>query len=117
MFYVVESKPIDDNTGLRCDQIIRLRTRKGKIDYPKSLRRISYVDTETGKRFSFPDQPFRPACFDYCGDLQESLANRTLFQVDQAKSADQGLLRDHGERRAHPNLDRHLRLPHGGLSQ
>jgi len=52
-FYVLESKPIDDNTGLRCDQIIRLRTRKGKIDYPKSLRRISYVDTETGKRFSF----------------------------------------------------------------
>jgi len=52
-FYVLESRPVDKNTGLRCDQTIRLSTRKGKIDYPKRLRRISYFDTKTGKRLVF----------------------------------------------------------------
>jgi hypothetical protein len=52
-FYVLESRPVDKNTGLRCDQTIRLSTRKGKIEYPKRLRRISYFDTETGKRLVF----------------------------------------------------------------
>ncbi len=52
-FYVLESRPVDKTTGLRSDQIIRLNTRKAKIDYPKILRRVTYVDTETGQRFSF----------------------------------------------------------------
>ena len=52
-FRVLESRRVDKTTGLRCDQIVQLSTRKGKRDYPLPLRRISYVDTETGKRLSF----------------------------------------------------------------
>jgi len=52
-FNVLESRRVDKSTGLRCDQTVRLSTRKGKRDYPMPLRRISYVDAETGKRFSF----------------------------------------------------------------
>jgi len=52
-FYVLESRPVDKKTGLRCDQTIRLRTPKGKLDYPKRLRRISCFDTVTGKRLVF----------------------------------------------------------------
>ena len=52
-FYVLKSNPIDNDTGLRCDQIIRLSTKKGKTGYPKVLRRIVYIDTKTGKRLSF----------------------------------------------------------------
>jgi len=52
-FYVLESRPVDKSSGLRCDQIIRLSTAKGKRDYPKKLRRISFIDTETGKRLVF----------------------------------------------------------------
>jgi hypothetical protein len=52
-FYVLESRPVDKTTGLRSDQIIRLNTRKAKIDYPKILRRVTYVDAETGQRFSY----------------------------------------------------------------
>ena len=52
-FYVLESRPVDSETGLRCDQIIRLSSHKGKRDYPQTLRRISYVDAQTGQRFSF----------------------------------------------------------------
>jgi hypothetical protein len=52
-FYVLESRPVDKTTGLRCDQTIRLKTKKGKRDYPRRLRRISYVDTESGKTLVF----------------------------------------------------------------
>ena len=52
-FYVIESRPVDKTTGLRCDQTIRLQTKKGKRDFPRRLRRISYVDTESGKRLVF----------------------------------------------------------------
>jgi hypothetical protein len=40
--YVSASRPVDRNTGLRCDQSIRL-SRQG---YPDLLRRIRYVDAD-----------------------------------------------------------------------
>jgi hypothetical protein len=52
-FYVSKSRPIDKTTGLRCDQNIGLRTAKSKRDYPEKLRRICFVDAETGKRLVF----------------------------------------------------------------
>jgi len=52
-FYVRKSRPVDKSTGLRCDQVIRLNSAKGKRDYPQGLRRISFIDTETGKRLVF----------------------------------------------------------------
>jgi len=52
-FHVLESRAVDKESGVRCDQTIRLSTVKGKRDYPRKLRRISYVDSETGQRFSF----------------------------------------------------------------
>lgn len=52
-FHVAESRPVDKSTGLRCDQTIRLSTARSKRSYPQLLRRISYMDTETGKRLTF----------------------------------------------------------------
>lgn len=52
-FHVSESRPIDKTTGLRCDQIIRLKTKKSKKDYPEVLRRVSYVDATSGKKLVF----------------------------------------------------------------
>lgn len=52
-FHILSSRPVDKSTGLRCDQTIRLSTYKGKRDYPKKLRRISFFDTETRKRLVF----------------------------------------------------------------
>jgi hypothetical protein len=40
-------------TGLRSDQTIRLTGSNTSQEYPVPLRRISYVDTETGKRLVF----------------------------------------------------------------
>jgi transposase len=47
------SRPIDKATGLRSDQTIVLTGPKTSQEYPAPLRRISYVDAETGKRFVF----------------------------------------------------------------
>jgi IS4 transposase len=57
-FYVAESRPIDQSTGLRCDQTIRLNSRNGKKAYPEPLRRISYVDPESGQDLVFLTNQF-----------------------------------------------------------
>jgi hypothetical protein len=42
-----------DTTGVRSDQIIKLDGVKTKMEYPEKLRRVSYVDEATGKRYVF----------------------------------------------------------------
>lgn len=52
-FTVRESHPVDETTGVRCDQIIKLSGSRTKFDYPNRLRRISFVDSESKKRLVF----------------------------------------------------------------
>jgi len=52
-FYVCESRQVDKSTGLRCDQTICLKSRRGRRDYPSKLRRIRYFDSETGLSLVF----------------------------------------------------------------
>jgi Domain of unknown function (DUF4372)/Transposase DDE domain len=47
------SRPVDTTTGLRSDQTIGLCGPKTATLYPAPLRRITYVDGETGQRFVF----------------------------------------------------------------
>jgi Domain of unknown function (DUF4372)/Transposase DDE domain len=44
---------VDKTTGLRCDQTIRLTGVKTATEYPALLRRVKYVDADTGKRLVF----------------------------------------------------------------
>jgi len=46
-FYVCVSRAVDDSTGVRCDQTIKLNGAQARRDYPAPLRRIRYYDTET----------------------------------------------------------------------
>jgi IS4 transposase len=57
-FYVAESRPVDQSTGLRCDQTIRLNSAIGRKGYPDSLRRISFIDPETGNMLVFVTNQF-----------------------------------------------------------
>ena len=57
-FRCVTSRPVDKSTGLRCDQTIRLCGPLSSRRYPGGLRRIVYVDMETGKRFVFLTNSF-----------------------------------------------------------
>ena len=47
------SRQVDKSTGLRSDQTIILKGPKTSQAYPEPLRRISYLDTDTQKRFVF----------------------------------------------------------------
>ncbi len=49
----LSSTPVDKLAGLRSDQIIVFTGYKAAKDYPHPLRRISYYDIETQKRFVF----------------------------------------------------------------
>jgi Domain of unknown function (DUF4372)/Transposase DDE domain len=46
-------RTVDKTTGLRCDQTIRLTGVKTATEYPALLRRVKYVDADTGKRLVF----------------------------------------------------------------
>lgn len=57
-FYVVAACPVDKCSGLRCDQTIKLNSAAGQTGYPDQLRRISYVDPETGNVLVFVTNQF-----------------------------------------------------------
>jgi transposase len=48
-----KSRPVDKTTGLRCDQTIVLTGVDTAVEYPQPLRRIKYVDPDTGKQLIF----------------------------------------------------------------
>jgi len=52
-FNRLESRPLAAATGVRSDQIIWLRNFSSSQHYPDKLRRIHYVDAQTGKRLIF----------------------------------------------------------------
>jgi transposase len=57
-YYVRESRQVDKSTGLRADQTIRLNGPRTKGLYRRDLRRISFLDTETGKLLVFVTNNF-----------------------------------------------------------
>ncbi len=52
-FNRIASRPVDDNTGLRCDQTITLATYYSTKEYPVPLRRIKFYDSETNTTLVF----------------------------------------------------------------
>jgi transposase len=49
----LHSQKVDKTLGLRSDQRIVLTTKKSRAAYPEALRRVSYVDLDTRKRFVY----------------------------------------------------------------
>jgi len=49
----LNSQKVDKTLGLRSDQRIVLTTQKSRVAYPEALRRVSYVDLDTQKRFVY----------------------------------------------------------------
>jgi hypothetical protein len=47
------SRPVDKTTGLRSDHTVILTAIGSAKVYPDALRRVSYIDLKTGKRFKF----------------------------------------------------------------
>lgn len=49
----LESRPVDESTGVRADQSVWLRLDKSIKHYPDRFRRVSYRDPESGKTLVF----------------------------------------------------------------
>src|SRR5450759_2275839 len=47
------SRPVDKSTGVRSDQTVILTAFDSATAYPDALRRVSYLDVNTSKRFKF----------------------------------------------------------------
>ena len=52
------SRSVDKSAGLRCDQTVTLTNPQSFDLYPQPLRRIAYVDADTGKRYVFLTNSF-----------------------------------------------------------
>jgi len=52
-FNRLESRPVNPSTGVRSDQVVRLRNSSSLKHYPDKLRRIHYVDADTQKHLVF----------------------------------------------------------------
>jgi len=52
------SNKVDKDSGVRCDQVIRFSGYKALREYPETLRRIKYVDEETGRTYVFVTNDF-----------------------------------------------------------
>ncbi len=75
-FNRLESRPVDPSTGVRSDQIVWLRNPSSIKHYPDKLRRIHYVDADTGKSLVFLTNNFAlPA-------LTIALLDKSRWQVE-----------------------------------
>ena len=57
------SHPVDKSTGVRSDHTVILTAIDSAKAYPDALRRVSYLDVETGKRFQFLTNNFTLPAF------------------------------------------------------
>jgi hypothetical protein len=105
------SHPVDKTTGVRSDHTVILTAIDSANAYPEVLRRISYLDVETRKRFKFLTNNFTLPALTIA---QIYKCRWQVEQVVQAAPADQGFLRRQRERSEDPNLDRRLGLRAGG---
>jgi hypothetical protein len=73
------SHPVDQSTGVRSDQTVVLTSFGSASAYPDTLRRVSYFDTETGKRLKFLTNNFAPPAHTHRANLQAALASGIVF--------------------------------------
>lgn len=52
-FERIYSRPVDKQSGLRCDQTVRLTIWQAKKDYPSFLRRVKFFDKEHDRTYVF----------------------------------------------------------------
>ena len=86
------SATVDRTTGLVCDQTVVLTGFYSRKGFEEPLRRIKFNDPESGKRLVFLTNNFALPAFTIT-QLSAALASGALFQMDQAASSDQGVLR------------------------
>jgi len=81
--------------GVLFDQVIGLKGYYPGKDYPKDLRLVGFLDPETGKELRFLTNNFALVSLYHRPSLQGQMADRALFQMDQAELEDQVIPGNH----------------------
>ena len=97
---------MDKTTGVRSDHTVILTAIDSAKAYPEQLRRVTYLDVETRKRFKFLTNNFTLPALTIAQIYKCRWQVELFFSVDQNAPTDQGLLRHQRERGEDPNLYR-----------
>lgn len=63
-FVRLSSRKVDKSKGLICDQTIKLKNQKVSLDYPETIRRVKYYDSEIQMEFVFITNNFEISALD-----------------------------------------------------
>ena len=87
------SHPVDKTTGVRSDHTVILTAIDSAKAYPDQLRRISYLDVATRKRFKFLTNNFTLPALTIARIYKSRWQVELFFKWNQAAPPDQGFLR------------------------
>ena len=87
------SHPVDKTTGVRSDHTVILTAIDSAKAYPDQLRRISYLDVATKKRFKFLTNNFTLPALTIARIYKSRWQVELFFKWNQAAPPDQGFLR------------------------
>lgn len=111
VYDVIESMPVDKNSGVLSDETMRLIGYYSIKKYPDTLRLIVYEDFEAGKVYHFLTNNFSIEDPLTIAELyRERWQIELFFKWNQTAFAYYDLLRNIPERRLHANPDSRLRL-------
>jgi len=79
-FVRISSVKVDKNTGVRCDQIIRLKNYQVSKFYPDALRRIKYYNSELELEFVFITNNFEITALEVAGLYKYRWTIETFFK-------------------------------------
>lgn len=60
----LSSQSVEENTGIKCDQSVRLKNQKVFLSYPEAIRRLKYYDAEIKMEFVFITNNFEISALD-----------------------------------------------------
>ena len=79
-FVRLSSHQIDKSTGIRCDQVVRLKNMKVSLAYPETIRRIKYHDKEIGIELTFMTNNFELSPLEIARLYQHRWKIETFFR-------------------------------------
>lgn len=104
-FEVIEERDVDMHAGLISDQSIRLTGPIVSKDYPDVMRMVVYEDFDTNNVYRFLTNDFTLEAITIAELYRERWQIELFFQMDQAASPCQVVLRNDTECGLHTNLD------------
>src|SRR5437588_1183880 len=105
---VFVSRGQDQRVEKRPDRFVDWSAHLHSISCSTAARHLLF--DRNGKAFHLSDQQFFSGAIDRCQSVPPSLADRTLFQMDQTASTYQAILRHFSQQREDSDMDRSLRL-------